>query len=305
MDKKMYLLTGVLAMIIFIGAGCSDTKDTTDTSTEVSTPPPAEATVEEETDTQTTEVKVTEQTTTVPVEKEVVPVVQKPVEVTPAPVVETSPEPEPSPAPTITNCGADQNCLLKNIQSCTPATGDIQIFTAVYGVTITDSGSNCVIRHTAKSGLEGEFASWIGKHYDCSFTKAELLENPSLYDERALNDPTYCSGPYIDLMNEFTNQCSSGSSTSVETISVNVGVIRDDGKTLTITNIEGASGPATIQIDSESETLNVNQTKTINDYTITLLEILPQTCTINGVEKEGLECGQTNPYRGKIEIQKQ
>jgi hypothetical protein len=112
--------------------------------------------------------------------------------------------PEPASTASIVNCGTDTVCLSQNIEVCTPSAGEFKVLEAVFSVRVTPSGSDCIIRHTAKSGLQEEFSDWVGNYYDCTFSKEELLGGIELYEDQALNAPQdYCTGPYVDLLKEF------------------------------------------------------------------------------------------------------
>ncbi|MFZ2190518.1 MAG: hypothetical protein WA057_00385 [Candidatus Magasanikiibacteriota bacterium] len=302
MNKKMYVIMGVIIMILFTGVSCSISTDKSDSSLPKED---TEQTTTEKINQEQQKVEATQETTSDSVITTSEKIAEKPIEQTVATSTiktrETITLPTTKTGSTIISCGLDEVCLLKNIQSCTPATGQIQFLMLVLDVSITNAGNNCIIRHTAKSGLEGEFASWIGKYYDCTFTKDELKQNVNVYSEKALGSPIdYCTGTYIDAMKKFMN----GGATEMypETWSVGVSMTRDDGKIMSLKAIESATGPATITVDSESATFNIGETKTVNGHTITLKDIIPQTCTIDGVKKEGKDCGTTNLYRASLII---
>lgn len=301
MENKLYSIMSLSAIVLLIGAGCLPQK-------KVSTPDPAPFFTE----TATPETPVNKlpanymeeveyplpPTPTTSTHAEVAPATESP---------ESTPSSKPTTAPILVNCESDTDCMQKNIQSCTPATGTFEVL-VVMGVTVIDSGNNCVIRHTI-SGLANEYKTLNGTHYDCTFTKSALASNFSLYEDYAYmstysfeKQKKYCSGPYIDgfeklyqasqkmdPQEEFVFDKYINDGTTTMTTAAIFTAEFEGGKVLTLESIDSTS--ATIRVNSVSSTLKAGETKTIDGITVTVVNIFPSSCKINGIPAQGKDCG--------------
>ncbi|MBU0660869.1 hypothetical protein KKG22_01660 [Patescibacteria group bacterium] len=292
MNKK-YILPTALMILLLTGSGCSMNTKKVEQIPIQPTPTPIVAEVadpieKEKPSTVTAEVTIATST-----------------EKAPAEVIETEPAPpvvvvSPKPAPVA--CGTDTSCLQKHIQNCLPATGEMTFLVQTFGLIITDNGQTCTVRHTAKSGFEGEFASWIGEYFDCSFDKATLKANPEIYTDAFIDPINQCSGPYVDLMKSLDTASQDTTTKSTKFIGIDVGKSSSVGDdTFTIVRITDLNS-VTFNYQSKDYTITPGETKIIGTTEITLDTLEEKTCKINGEDLSGLECHQTLPYKSTFKV---
>lgn len=99
------------------------------------------------------------------------------------------------------------------------------------------------------------------------------------------------------------NAPETGFQQGTQTFSVGAGVGQPGGETVSVTKIAGKDGPVTVQVDTESANFNPGETKTVGGLSITMVEVVPAMCTIDGVEKSGPECGSPQPFMASMQIQ--